>query len=53
VSVGAAAAVTAGTVAAFAGPVKKADTLAALGGKLVRTEPIPKWPPITAEIEGA
>jgi len=51
VSTGAVAAVTAGTVAAHGNVVKKADTLGALGGTPVRTEPFPKWPQPTADIE--
>ena len=50
-SAGAAAAVTAGSVAAYGGVVKKADKLAALGGTPVRTAPFPKWPQPTADIE--
>ena len=46
-----AAAVTAGAVGAYGNVVKKADKLAALGGRPVRTEPFPAWPQITADIE--
>jgi dTDP-4-amino-4,6-dideoxygalactose transaminase len=49
-SVGAAA-VTAGAVGGYGNVVKRADTLAALGGSPVRAEPFPTWPQITASIE--
>ncbi|MHC4400866.1 MAG: DegT/DnrJ/EryC1/StrS family aminotransferase [Planctomycetota bacterium] len=52
-SAGAAAAVTAGAVGAYGNAAKKANTLAALGGSPVRTEPFPKWPQITADVEGS
>ena len=46
-------AVVAGATGAGAqgAPAKKANTLAALGGKPVRTEPFPRWPRVTAEME--
>jgi len=50
-SAGAAAAVTVGAVAGYGNVVKKADKLAALGGTPVRTEPFPKWPQATEDIE--
>ena len=50
-SAGTAAAVAAGAVGAYGSVLKKADTLAALGGSPVRTKPFPKWPPVTANIE--
>ena len=50
-SAGAAAAVTAGAVGAYGDVVKKADTLAALGGSPVRAEPFPTWPQTTEDIE--
>ena len=46
-----AAAVTAGAVSAYGNLPGKPDTLAALGGTPVRTEPIPKWPQPTTDIE--
>ena len=49
-STGAAAVAVVG-VAARGNSVGKADKLAALGGTPVRTEPIPKWPRATADIE--
>ena len=50
-SAGAAAAVTAGAVGGYGNVVKRADTLAVLGGSPVRAEPFPTWPQTTAEIE--
>ena len=48
-----AAAVTAGAVGSYGDVVKRADTLAVLGGSPVRAEPFPRWPQITANIEGS
>ena len=50
-SAGAAAAVTAGAAGAYGKIVKKADTLAVLGGSPIRAEPFPTWPQTTADIE--
>ena len=50
-SAGAAAAVAAGSVAAYGNVAGKGDTLAALGGVPVRKEPFPKWPQATQAIE--
>jgi len=47
----AAAAVAVGAVGAYGNLVKKADTLAVLGGTPVRTEPFPTWPQVSAEME--
>jgi len=50
-SAGAAAAITVGAGCACGSADKKANTLAALGGTPVRTEPYPKWPQVTLDIE--
>jgi perosamine synthetase len=50
-SAGAAAAVAVSSGAAHGNVAPKADTLAALGGSPVRTEPYPKWPRTTPDIE--
>ena len=50
-SAGAAAAVAVGGGGALGNAPGKADTLAALGGSPVRTEPFPKWPRTTQDIE--
>jgi len=50
-SAGAVAAGAAGAAAAYGRVIKKADTLAALGGSPVRTEPYPDWPQVTPDIE--
>ena len=50
-SAGTVAAVTVGAIRAYGNVVKKADTLAVLGGSPVRTKPFPAWPPVTANIE--
>ena len=46
-----AAAVGVGATSAYGNLVNKPDALAALGGTPVRTDPIPKWPQATEEIE--
>lgn len=50
-SAGAVAASAAGAAAVYGRVAKNADTLAALGGRPVRTEPYPDWPQITPDIE--
>lgn len=53
VSAGTAAAVTVGAVGAYGNQVNRPDKLAALGGTPLRTEPFPKWPQATEDIENS